>query len=73
VPRVKVRARRLRVIEGNIPSPAALPGGCRFHPRCPDAIARCRSEPPPLEPYDDARSVRCWRARESGLSSELGR
>jgi oligopeptide/dipeptide ABC transporter ATP-binding protein len=69
VPRVKVRAERLRVIEGNIPSPAALPEGCRFHPRCPDAIERCRREPPALEPYDDARSVRCWRARESGLSS----
>jgi oligopeptide/dipeptide ABC transporter ATP-binding protein len=72
VPRVKVRAQRLRVIEGNIPSPAALPDGCRFHPRCPDAIGRCRSEPPSLEPYDAARSVRCWRARESGLNSALG-
>jgi peptide/nickel transport system ATP-binding protein len=26
--------------------PANIPPGCRFHPRCPLAIARCRSEPP---------------------------
>jgi peptide/nickel transport system ATP-binding protein len=71
VPRVQVRPERLLAIEGNIPSPATLPAGCRFHPRCPDAIERCRSEPPRLDRYDDERTVRCWRARESGLRSAL--
>jgi peptide/nickel transport system ATP-binding protein/oligopeptide transport system ATP-binding protein len=71
VPRVQVRPERLRAIEGNIPSPAALPSGCRFHPRCPDAIERCRAAPPPLESYGGERAVRCWRARESGLRSAL--
>ncbi len=28
------------------PDPSAIPPGCRFHPRCPVAIARCRSEAP---------------------------
>jgi oligopeptide/dipeptide ABC transporter ATP-binding protein len=71
VPRVQVRPERLLAIEGTIPSPAALPGGCRFHPRCPDAIERCRSEPPRLDRYDAERAVRCWRAHESGLRSSV--
>jgi oligopeptide/dipeptide ABC transporter ATP-binding protein len=69
VPRVQVRPERLLAIEGNIPSPAALPAGCRFHARCPDAIARCRAEAPRLERHDGERTVRCWRAAESGLRS----
>ncbi|WP_422030300.1 ABC transporter ATP-binding protein [Reyranella sp.] len=39
---------RLAVIEGTVPMPAALPAGCRFEPRCPQAIAACRTEEPPL-------------------------
>jgi peptide/nickel transport system ATP-binding protein len=71
VPRVQVRPERLLAIEGNVPPPATLPAGCRFHPRCPDAIERCRSEVPRLDRYDDERTVRCWRAHESGLRSAL--
>jgi oligopeptide/dipeptide ABC transporter ATP-binding protein len=33
-------------LEGELPAPDAPPSGCRFHPRCPQAIARCRSEAP---------------------------
>ena len=33
-------------IRGEPPSPLAPPSGCRFHPRCPAATARCRSESP---------------------------
>jgi oligopeptide/dipeptide ABC transporter ATP-binding protein len=31
---------------GELPSPEVLPSGCRFHPRCPRAVDRCRSEAP---------------------------
>ena len=31
---------------GEVPSPVNPPGGCRFHPRCPFAMARCTDEPP---------------------------
>ena len=37
-----------RGIAGSIPSLRAPPPGCRFHPRCPSAIAICRTEPPAL-------------------------
>ncbi|SEI89996.1 peptide/nickel transport system ATP-binding protein [Bhargavaea ginsengi] len=34
------------LIEGEIPSPSNPPSGCRFHPRCPYATAKCREEEP---------------------------
>ncbi len=43
-------ARRARIVlEGEIPSPAAPPSGCHFHPRCFRASHRCRIEAPRLE------------------------
>jgi oligopeptide/dipeptide ABC transporter ATP-binding protein len=45
-------------LSGEVPSPLAPPGGCRFHPRCPHAMLRCASEPPaPREA--DGRLVAC--------------
>jgi oligopeptide/dipeptide ABC transporter ATP-binding protein len=42
------RSRRRIVLEGSIPSPIHLPGGCAFHTRCPVATSLCRSKDPPL-------------------------
>lgn len=39
------------VLEGDVPSPVNPPSGCPFHPRCPKAIDRCKSEIPSLTPY----------------------
>lgn len=52
------------VIEGGTPSAMALPSGCPFHPRCPLAIDRCRTERP--EPRQIGASlVACHRAEDA--------
>ena len=54
------RAKRPEVIlEGEVPSPINPPGGCPFHPRCRYAIARCKTDLPPLVPMQDGRLVAC--------------
>jgi peptide/nickel transport system ATP-binding protein len=47
------------VLPGDVPSPAAPPPGCPFHPRCSRAIARCREERPELRPAGPAK-VACF-------------
>ena len=49
VPRLESRHSEFLPIEGEIPSPLDPPAGCHFHPRCPHAVARCRSETPLLK------------------------
>jgi oligopeptide transport system ATP-binding protein len=46
-------------VRGELPSPIDPPRGCPFHPRCPEAVARCRSERPALAPLADGRLVSC--------------
>jgi peptide/nickel transport system ATP-binding protein len=53
--------RELTGIPGSPPDLANLPVGCKFHSRCPYAMARCRNEEPPLTSLGDSeRSVACW-------------
>ncbi|GAA4090441.1 ABC transporter ATP-binding protein [Nonomuraea soli] len=52
-------------IEGNPPSPANLPPGCPFAPRCPMVIDACHEVEPPLEAVDgDDHRAACIRASE---------
>ena len=48
-------------IGGNVPHPSDLPGGCRFHPRCPSVLDRCATDDPPLLDLGPGRTSRCWR------------
>jgi len=49
LPDIKDRKRKFAPIKGDIPSPLHPPSGCHFHPRCPFAFDRCRSERPLLK------------------------
>ncbi len=62
VPRLDAVSQRLAVIEGTVPSPLSAPAGCRFHPRCPFAVARCRAEAPPLAELAPGHEAACWQA-----------
>ncbi len=64
IPRLGEHHERLRVIPGNVPNPSEFPPGCKFHPRCPVAIDRCRVDNPPLEEIRPRHWARCWRAPE---------
>jgi oligopeptide/dipeptide ABC transporter ATP-binding protein len=54
------RRRRRILLAGDPPSPLRPPPGCRFHPRCPIARARCASESPPLFEIAPAHWVSCF-------------
>ncbi|MFC4589385.1 dipeptide ABC transporter ATP-binding protein [Sphaerisporangium corydalis] len=53
-------------IEGGPPSPAALPPGCPFEPRCPVAIPECAAAEPALLPVAPGHHAACLRSREPG-------
>lgn len=44
VPRLDDEAERLKPIPGLMPDPTDLPDGCKFHPRCPQCMERCKQE-----------------------------
>ncbi len=60
IPRLGDSRTRLTAIDGQPPDPAALPGGCAFHPRCPKVMDRCRAEAPPEFSVASAHTSRCW-------------
>src|SRR5262245_48712114 len=65
IPRLDQPRERLRSIPGSVPPATAWPGGCRFHPRCPFAWEKCRTEEPPLlETGTAGHSARCWLVAE---------
>ena len=65
-PDPRLRAGRV-VLEGEVADPASPPPGCAFHPRCPYAIERCRTEAPRLEAAGPGQLVSCHRAAELTL------
>jgi len=65
MPRLHDGPQRTRPIPGTVPQPSAWPAGCRFHPRCPHAWERCRSEAPTVFTPGAGRTSRCWLSEEA--------
>jgi len=62
IPIADPRVKRDRIIlPGDVPSPLRPPSGCRFHPRCPVAMAHCKVEEPPFIEVSPNHKVACWR------------
>jgi oligopeptide/dipeptide ABC transporter ATP-binding protein len=51
------RTRKRIILEGDMPSPADPPNGCRFHTRCPYVMPICREVDPPAYPVEDGWSA----------------
>jgi peptide/nickel transport system ATP-binding protein/oligopeptide transport system ATP-binding protein len=64
IPRPDRGKQRLLTIPGAVPDLINPPSGCKFHPRCPYAVAECRIDLPRLEKVDGDRYVRCIKYAE---------
>ncbi len=49
LPELDTKKERI-ILKGDLPGPMDMPKGCSFHPRCPEAMDRCRSVEPLLKP-----------------------
>jgi len=54
------RRRRRTILAGETPDASRIPPGCRFHPRCPLAFERCRTEEPPFFEVGPGQRAACW-------------
>jgi oligopeptide/dipeptide ABC transporter ATP-binding protein len=68
VPDPELKRTRI-ILRGDVPSPARMPAGCNFHPRCPIAQNVCRQAAPALRPMADGRSVACHFAKPSPIAA----
>ncbi len=66
LPSLDQKTHRLKPIAGLMPDPANLPEGCKFNPRCPYAMERCRSEAPEVTELSPGHLVRCHLCSKCG-------
>jgi oligopeptide/dipeptide ABC transporter ATP-binding protein len=72
LPSVTDRRRVFTPIRGEIPSPLNPPPGCHFHPRCPEAFARCRTERPRLIRTGEGEASACHLHDLTNPAAEAG-
>ncbi len=59
IPRMAELKKRLITIGGEVPEASSLPGGCRFHPRCGQAMSICKKHEPEMKEVERGHLVRC--------------
>ena len=62
VPNPRLRKERV-ILQGETPNPIDLPSGCRFHPRCPVAVERCKRDDPAFVDLSETHQVACLLVR----------
>ncbi|WP_096187114.1 ABC transporter ATP-binding protein [Evansella halocellulosilytica] len=72
-PKIQDLNEELTSIQGTVPTPADMPNGCRFHPRCPHAMDHCVLHEPQLDTLEDGSEVRCWLYDEEVMSDEYAK
>ena len=63
IPDIRMTGRARTPVQGEVPNPLNPPSGCAFHPRCPLANARCKSERPALRSFEGIQ-IACHAAEE---------
>jgi len=63
IPDLDVESKRLNIIPGMMPDPAALPEGCNFYERCRHATPQCRKQPPVVR-LSPTHEVQCFGVAE---------
>jgi peptide/nickel transport system ATP-binding protein len=66
IPKLHDTGRARTPVQGEVPNPLNPPGGCTFHPRCPHANERCRSERPAQREVHGAR-IACHAVEEGRI------
>ncbi len=69
IPDLEMTGRQRSPVGGEVPSPINPPSGCSFHPRCPFANDRCKSERPKALPIEGG-TVACHAIEEGRLPIE---
>jgi peptide/nickel transport system ATP-binding protein len=67
IPDIHRTGRARTPVQGEVPNPLNPPSGCAFHPRCPHANARCKSERPALNDFQGIR-VACHAVEEGRIN-----
>lgn len=67
IPSIHRHVERLVQIDGSMPRLTAIPKGCAFNPRCPDAMERCREERPEIIQVGTSQTA-CWLHESRGAS-----
>ncbi len=63
IPDIHMSGRARNPVQGEVPNPLSPPSGCSFHPRCPHANERCKTERPAQEAIDGAM-IACHAVQE---------
>ena len=73
IPEPSSQRRRPPPLQGEIPSPIDPPAGCRFNPRCPHAVERCRHEEPQLRELRPGQWAACHLADAGWMAMSLSK
>ena len=71
IPDLKMTGKQRTPVAGEVPNPLNPPPGCTFHPRCPYANDRCKSEAPKMIVADDGSMVSCHAVEEKRIPIRL--
>jgi len=67
IPDLEMSGRPRTPVAGEVPNPLNPPAGCAFHPRCPHANKRCKTERPILNAAGAGGRVACHAVEEGRL------